>query len=128
MCFGKDLPGAPLPSGLPELRYFSLKLTKAHLVAVLALTAAGALHAQTIAVDKSSLNFYAQTNGAAVSDTVNVTSTGGSVTFGLLLSPQNSWLKVSPSQSSQTPVAVTVTADPTGLAPNTYSGSITVFA
>ena len=105
-----------------------MTLTKAHLIAALALTAAGALHAQTVSVDKTSLNFYAQSNGTAVSDTVNVTSTGGSATFGLLLSPQNSWLKVNPSQNTPTPATVTVTADPTGLVPNTYVGTITVFA
>src|SRR5262249_50545273 len=60
------------------------------------------------------------------SQTLNVTSTPSSQSFLLILNPANQWLKVSPT-SGTTPSAVSVSADPTGLNPGTYNGTITVF-
>ena len=84
---------------------------------LLALSSAHRLSAQTLVVDKTTLTFSGQVGGAAVSQTVNVTSsTGAAVPFALIVPSGNSWLKVGgqPIFSGVTPAAVTITADPTG--------------
>jgi len=58
---------------------------------------------------------------------------GGSVQFGVTAktSSGGNWLSVSPAQGMVTasaPVSLTVTADPTGLDPNTYTGVLTLAA
>lgn len=83
--------------------------------------ASAALHAQTLGVDKNPLSFSAQPGGSAITQTLNVTGSG---TFTALVDA--SWLKVSPTNGSA-PSALTVTADPTGLAPGLYGGDVFVF-
>src|ERR1039457_3243517 len=83
--------------------------------------ASAALHAQTLSVDKNPLSFSAQPGGSAITQTLNVTGSG---TFTALVDA--SWLKVSPTNGSA-PSALTVTADPTGLAPGLYGGDVFVF-
>lgn len=81
-----------------------------------------ALPAQTtLGVDKNPLNFSAQSGGPAVTQTLNVTGSGPFTTF-----PNATWLRVSPTNGSA-PSALTVTADPTGLAPGTYGGDLFIF-
>ena len=90
---------------------------------LLALASLHSLSAQTIVVDKPTLTFSGQFGGSAVSQTVNVTSsTGASIPFALAVPGGASWLKVNGLSfpSGNTPAAVTVTADPTGLAAGTY--------
>jgi uncharacterized protein (TIGR03437 family) len=89
------------------------------------LLAAGALNAQTVTVDKSSLSFAALVGGSPVSQALNVSSSGNNLQFSTFVNV--SWLSVSPT-SGTTPQALTVTADPTGLSPFTYNnGKLTVF-
>src|SRR5262245_50142003 len=110
------------PSGLP--RGGSTLTIKILRIATLLFAAAGFLSAQTLTPDKTSLTFTAQTNGAPPSpQTVVITSNAGNLGFTLLSSI--SWLTVSPT-IGQTPATVTVSVNPQGLAPNTYTGTITV--
>ena len=107
-------------------------LSISHLILpLLALASAHCLSAQTLVVDKPTLTFSGQFGGSAVTQTVNVTSsTGASITFTLSVPLGSSWLKVNGQLlgivSGNTPAAVTVTADPTGLAAGTYPANITV--
>jgi uncharacterized protein (TIGR03437 family) len=57
----------------------------------------------------------------------NITVSGGgqTLTFGVTLSPNGSWLSVSPTTGT-TPGTVAVSINPTGLSANTYSGSVTI--
>lgn len=97
---------------------------------ILILLTAAALPAQTLSVDKPTLAFSAQFGGAPVSQTINVTSSSGSVPF-IAFNNNVSWLKVNSASSASgtTPSALTVTADPTGLAlsPTPYSGTLSIF-
>ena len=96
---------------------------------LLALAFGHCLSAQTVVVDKATLTFSGQFGGSAVSQTVNVTSTGASTGFVLVVPPASPWLKVngqSTFSSVSTPVAVTVTADPAGLAAGTYTANISI--
>ncbi len=83
---------------------------------------------QTIAVDKTSLSYSFQIGSQApAAQAVNVTSTGGSLSFtptGAVTSGGN-WLTLS-SSSGTTPANVTVSVNPSGLAPGAYTGTITV--
>src|SRR5688572_1999532 len=115
-------PALPSRPDCPNQR--SILKKNSVLTAILILSASGALHAQTLTVDKTTLSFSAPTNGAAVSQTLNIT--GPAPSFSLAVNPPNSWLKVNPS-IGPTPSGVTVTADPAGLAPANYTGTITVF-
>jgi hypothetical protein len=90
----------------------------------------------TVTVDKSSLTFSAQNQGAVVSQPLQVTSSAGAVQFSVFSNVNSSpfWLKVSlPGSTPQsavsgtTPATVTVTADPTGLAPGNYTSSLSLF-
>ena len=99
-------------------------LSISHLILpLLALASANFLSAQTVVVDQATLSFSGQFGGSAVTQTVNVTSsTGASIPFALSVPLGASWLKVNGQSfpSGNTPAAVTVTADPTGLAAGTY--------
>ena len=109
------------------------------LALILSSLAAGgprALSAQTVTVDKTSLIFSAQNQGAAVSEPLQVTSSAGAVQFSVFSNENTSpiWLKVSlpgtPSgavANGVTPATVTVTADPTGLSPGNYTSSLSLF-
>ncbi len=83
--------------------------------------AAVALQAQTLSVDKNPVNFSAQPNGPALTQTVNVSGSGTFTTF-----VDASWLRVNPVNGAA-PSTVTLTADPTGLAPGTYGGTLSIF-
>ena len=85
---------------------------------ILLFTAIGALHAQNVVLDKTSMSFSAQFGGQPVSQTLNVTSSGSAISF-LVQVPPNSFLSVSP-QTGTTPSAVTVTATPGSLLAGTY--------
>ncbi|HWB84623.1 MAG TPA: hypothetical protein VG675_10820 [Bryobacteraceae bacterium] len=88
--------------------------------------AAGPLLAQTVSVDHTALSFSAQFGGSAVSQTLNVTSTGEAAQFFVMIPPPApQWLKVNPA-SGNTPSALTVTADPTGLNAGIYNASFTI--
>ncbi len=84
----------------------------------LAALATGVATAQTVSVSPTSLNFSAQFGGPAVSQTLTITSTGGSTTIGV--TPSQFWLSASPTSGS-TPQTVTVTANPAGLPVGTYT-------
>ena len=101
-----------------------MKRLNSTLVLIPVLLAAGALKAQTVAVDQSSLSFATQVGGSPVSQTFNVSSTGSPLAFATFSNAV--WLKASPS-TGNTPAVVTVTADPSGLSTATYNGTITVF-
>ncbi|HEY2018602.1 MAG TPA: hypothetical protein VGH38_34090, partial [Bryobacteraceae bacterium] len=76
------------------------------LSSILFLFTAAGLEAQTLVVDKTTVSFSTQFGGSAQSQTLNVTSTSGSIPFNALVT-QGPWLKVSP--SSGTAVAGSVT-------------------
>ena len=103
-------------------------LANSHLMLPLvALACTLGLSAQSLVVDKPTLNFSGQFGGSPVTQTVNVTSSGSSIGFVLVAPPAATWLRVSGSGTTvNTPAAVTVTADPTGLSAGTYSANITV--
>ncbi|MGA7241183.1 MAG: hypothetical protein WBY44_36210, partial [Bryobacteraceae bacterium] len=84
----------------------------------LALIVVGAASAQTVSVSPTSLSFTALVGGSAVSQTLNITATGTNTTAAVFYSA--SWLTVSPA-SGTTPLQVTVTANPAGLAAGTYT-------
>ena len=96
---------------------------------LLTLASATCLSAQTIVVDKATLAFSGQFGGSAVTQSVNVTSTGASLPFILVVPPGSSWLKVNgqATYSANTPAAAAVTADPAGLSAGTYAANIAVF-
>ncbi|MEO8597711.1 MAG: hypothetical protein ABI759_30605 [Candidatus Solibacter sp.] len=99
------------------------------IVGLLALCSAPWLRAQSLVVDKTSLTFAGQFGGSAITQTLNITSSTGAATNFTLSYPNYPWLKVNGlpfGVGGITPAAVTVTADPTGLAVGTYNGSITV--
>jgi uncharacterized protein (TIGR03437 family) len=105
-------------------------LSISHLILPLfAFASATCLSAQTIVVDKASLAFSGQFGGSAVTQTLNVTSTGASIPFILVVPPGSSWLKVNgqATYGANTPAAATVTADPAGLSAGTYAANIAVF-
>lgn len=96
-----------------------LKTLKSALIPMILLTA-GAVGAQTISVNTSSLTFSAQAGGSAVSQQFTVTATGGNTPVAVV--PSQTWLTVTPS-SGTTPQQFTVTANPTSpslLSPGTY--------
>jgi hypothetical protein len=70
-------------------------LSISHLILpLLALASAHCLSAQTLVVDKPTLTFSGQVGGAAVTQTVNVTSSTGSAIAFNLAYPSYPWLKV----------------------------------
>lgn len=98
-----------------------MKRTLATLSLPAFLFAAAGLHAQSLGVDKNPLNFSVQVGGSAVAQTLNVTGSGTFTTF-----VDTNWLRVNPVNGSA-PSALTVTADPTGLAPGLYGGTLSIF-
>jgi uncharacterized protein (TIGR03437 family) len=87
-----------------------------------------------LSVDKASLSFPFPQQGSARSQTVTVSNSGGGTLQFAATATANSggnWLSVSPASGQAlpgNPVMVTVTANPTGLAPGTYSGQVTITA
>ncbi len=101
-----------------------MKKLNSFLSLALFLGAAVGLRAQSVTVDKTSLNVSAQAGGTAVQQTINIgSSTSASIFFAV--QPNTSWLKCNPC-TGNTPSAVTVTADPTGLQVGTYTGTLNV--
>jgi uncharacterized protein (TIGR03437 family) len=111
----------PPVQNCPRWRYFVKKFNSLLLLSLL-LCVVTALQAQSIGVDKTTLSFFAQVNGPAVQQTLQVTGTGNFVTG---IFPLGSWLSVTPI-SGTAPSALTVTANPAGLAPSTYHATLTV--
>ncbi|HEV3333036.1 MAG TPA: hypothetical protein VG096_18740 [Bryobacteraceae bacterium] len=81
-----------------------------------------------VKTDSTAVNLTAQTGTAKVTDTItvsNVTSGTAPIVFNVTTSPSATWLKATPAQAA-TQSQVTITADPTGLAANTYMGQVTI--
>ncbi len=97
---------------------------------LLALVFANSLSAQTIVVDKTALTFSGQAGGAvSAAQTINITSSTGSAMPFTLSFPSYPWIRVNGQLygfTGNTPATLTVTADPSGLSAQTYSGSIAV--
>jgi uncharacterized protein (TIGR03437 family) len=94
----------------------------------------GALPAQTTAAglsaSASSLTYSYQVNAATLpaSQTVTVTATGASASSTLsvkVVSAPSGWLTVTP-DTGRSPLSLSVSVNPTGLAPGSYAGLITV--
>ena len=85
-------------------------------------------------VDKTSLSFPFPQSAASRSQTVTVFNTGGgtlSFTATTQTTSGGNWLAVAPGAGQvlpSSPVPLSVTANPAGLAPGTYSGSLTIAA
>jgi len=107
-----------------------LKRTLSHcaLIATLIAASAATLNAQNVAVDKTSLSFSAQFGGGPVSQPLQVTSSTGAVIQFIVSSNNTTLLKINggPSTTGSTPSTVTISADPTGLLPGTYSATVLV--
>ena len=88
--------------------------------------------APKLAANRSSLSFTYPQNVAARREPVQLTNTGsGKLTFTTTVSTVagGNWLSVKPVSGSitpQAPLALYVTADPAGLAPGAYAGTVTV--
>jgi uncharacterized protein (TIGR03437 family) len=98
------------------------------LTAILIAAGATTLHAQNVAVDKSSLSFSALSGGPAVSQQLTISSsTSSAITF--FASANSAWVKINGQNtfSGSTPATVSVSVDPSGLLPGTYSSSVSIF-
>src|ERR1035438_6699392 len=131
-----ECPKASLRSGLPigwrsalNKRYATLTLI------ALALVAAGAAHAQSLIINPSPVNLFAQAGGGSVQTSVSFTSSdNGATSIQFTLVPSTSWISVSaPPQGGNTyhtPVNVVVTVTPSQFpsgASGTLTGSLSVF-
>ncbi|SRR5579875_663668 len=79
----------------------------------------------SIAVSTQTLSFTASVGGAAQSQTVTLTSTGGQIPFTASVPTTLPWLSVSPTSGS-TPTSVTITANPAGLTAGNYQGTVSL--
>lgn len=79
----------------------------------------------TISASQTSLSFNAMTGGAAQSQMVTVSSSGAQAPYTASVSSNATWLSVSPA-SAETPSTVTITANPSGLAPGSYTGTVSI--
>lgn len=81
-------------------------------------------------VAPASLNLSAQSNGAVTSPAfLSVTSSTSGLAFTVNTSTSSggNWLKANPA-AGLTPASISITGDPTGLAPGTYNGVVTIAA
>ncbi len=84
--------------------------------------------AQTMAVNPSSLSFSFQQGGSApAAQKFAVSSTGGPLNFSVTASTASggNWLSVSPA-SGTTSAEISVSVNPSGLSPGTYTGTVRV--
>ncbi len=81
--------------------------------------------APTLTSAPSSLTFDYQIGGAVPAPQSFTVTASGNLTVKFTATPPGNWLQVSP-QSGTTPGSVMVTANPAGLGPGTYGGTITV--
>jgi trimeric autotransporter adhesin len=87
-----------------------------------------------LSIDKASLSFPFPQHDSSRSQNVTVSNLGGGslqFTATPTTSTGGNWLSVSPASAQAlpgTPVPVTVTANPAGLSPGTYSGQVSVVA
>jgi uncharacterized protein (TIGR03437 family) len=79
----------------------------------------------TIQVAPSNVSFSAASGGAPVTSSVTVTGSLTGLDFTVALDPSAKWLTVDASTGS-TPRVLTLTADPTNLAPGSYTASLTL--
>jgi len=85
-----------------------------------------------LSTDSTGINFTVVRGSApAVKRILALDSGGGSVDFTVSAQTKTggNWLSVTPAKGTATaaaPVSLTVTADPTGLTPNTYTGTVTI--
>ena len=88
----------------------------------------GGTPSSSFSVDRTTLSFAGQVNGAApASQQINVSSTPSGTTFSVTRSTTDgsNWLQVSPT-SGTAPAAITVAVNTTGLMAGNYSGTITL--
>lgn len=100
------------------------------LTLILMIAAAGALNAQTVTVNPTSLSFSAVAGGSAQTQQLTVSNSSGAPQFDAVSNV--SWLKINGNTSVvnlATPATLNISADPTGLTPGPYSinNAITVF-
>jgi uncharacterized protein (TIGR03437 family) len=79
----------------------------------------------TLVADATSLTFSAPGGTVPLAQYINVTASGGAVQIAALPTSSGNWLSVAISSPS-TPSQLTVSANPAGLAPGTYQGSIKI--
>jgi uncharacterized protein (TIGR03437 family) len=79
----------------------------------------------SLSVDKSTLTFNYDVTGAAPGpQTIQLTSTGGALSFSTTTSGA-AWLAVGPGSGSS-PASLSAFVNPAGLSPNTYNGNIVI--
>jgi uncharacterized protein (TIGR03437 family) len=78
-----------------------------------------------LAASPATLALTPQQDGTVAPQTVNISATDGSAIDFTASATGGSWLSVSPTSGS-TPTSLTVSADPRGLAPGKYTGSIAI--
>jgi uncharacterized protein (TIGR03437 family) len=79
----------------------------------------------TLTVSGNSLSFNAPGGATPLSQTISVAASGGTVQIGASTISSGNWLSVAVS-SATTPSTITVSANPTSLAPGSYQGSIQI--
>ncbi len=90
------------------------------------LCASVGLHAQTLSVDKPTVNLVAQAGGSPATTTLNISTSSGNPSFFVLSNA--SWLTVAPSTGTA-PSAITISGDPlhpSALAAGTYQGTLQI--
>jgi uncharacterized protein (TIGR03437 family) len=111
------------PAGLAVGNYSSSITVNGNNIPV-ALTITAAPTPPSLSANPANLSFAYMLGGAApASQSLQITSSAAPIT--LSINTPTSWLSVTPT-SGATPLALNVTADPTGLAAGSYTGSITV--
>ncbi|HJZ97784.1 MAG TPA: hypothetical protein VKE70_14840, partial [Candidatus Solibacter sp.] len=99
---------------------------------LLGIAGCNALFAQGVSVDKTSLTMTALYQGTAVSQQLNITSGTASTSYSIFVNSPGAtpWLKLNNNLiavNGTTNATITVVADPTGLTPGKYNGSLNVF-
>src|SRR5262249_6010497 len=96
---------------------------------LLGIAGCNALFAQGVSVDKTSLTMTALYQGTAVSQQLNITSGTASTSYSIFVNSPGAtpWLKLNNNLiavNGTTNATITVVADPTGLTPGKYNGSL----
>jgi uncharacterized protein (TIGR03437 family) len=106
--------------------------TRLILIPILLAAGCSLLSAQSVSLDKTTLSLTAQYQGSAASTQFNITSSTANTPYSVFVNSPGAtpWLKLNSgliAVNGTTNATVTVTADPAGMQPGKYSGSLNVF-
>ncbi|MBS1877821.1 MAG: putative Ig domain-containing protein [Acidobacteria bacterium] len=117
---------ASTPGGFPTGTYTGgITLNTTAGVATISVTVTTSGPAAVLVPSIAAVGASVQQGSSAITQTITITNATGPATFTVLPSIVNGsgWLSVTPTTGT-TPTALTVTLNPTGLAPSTYLGAI----